>query len=84
VNLDFDWIYRRLLPGMYRGFLAALQPVDLNLRTRMDKLGSNAIAALFRHHGPRGVLARTWPTGSMVLWVAVLLGAYLLAYLLEW
>jgi multicomponent Na+:H+ antiporter subunit D len=27
------------------------------------------------------MLARTWPTGSMVLWVAILLGAYLLAYL---
>ncbi len=38
---------------------------------------------LFLYHGPRGILARTWPTGSMVLWVAVLLGAYLLAYLLR-
>jgi multicomponent Na+:H+ antiporter subunit D len=42
------------------------------------------ISALFRHHGPQGLLARTWPTGSMVLWVAVLLGAYLLAFLLAW
>jgi hypothetical protein len=29
------------------------------------------------------LLARNWPTGSMVLWVALLLGAYLLAYLFE-
>ena len=38
------------------------------------------VAGLARHHGPQGVLARTWPTGSMVLWVAVLLGAYLVFY----
>jgi len=31
-----------------------------------------------RTHGPQGTLARTWPTGSMVLWVAVLLLVYLL------
>ena len=35
---------------------------------------------LYRHHGPQGVLARTWPTGSMVLWVAILLAGYLLLY----
>jgi multicomponent Na+:H+ antiporter subunit D len=84
VNLDFDWTYRRLLPGIYRALLAALQPLDRGIRTGTEKLAGNAIAALFRHHGPQGMLARTWPTGSMVLWVAVLLGAYLLAYLLEW
>jgi multicomponent Na+:H+ antiporter subunit D len=35
---------------------------------------------MFQHHGPEGVLARTWPTGSMALWVAVLLGGFLLIY----
>jgi multicomponent Na+:H+ antiporter subunit D len=84
VNLDFDWTYRRLLPGIYRGLLAALQPVDRTIRSGTVNLVNNSIAALFRHHGPQGLLARTWPTGSMVLWVAVLLGAYLLAFLLPW
>jgi len=31
-----------------------------------------------RAHGQMGPLARSWPTGSMVLWVAILLGAYLI------
>lgn len=84
VNLDFDWTYRRLLPGLYRGVLATLAPVDRALRAGTEKLLGDATAALFRHHGPRGLLARTWPTGSMVLWVAALLGAYLLAFLLAW
>jgi len=30
--------------------------------------------------GPEGVLARTWPTGSMALWVMLMLLAYLLLY----
>jgi multicomponent Na+:H+ antiporter subunit D len=38
------------------------------------------VDGLFRHHGPQGILARTWPTGSMMLWVAVLLGAIVLFY----
>jgi multicomponent Na+:H+ antiporter subunit D len=36
--------------------------------------------SIIRHHGSQGILARTWPTGSMVLWVAVLLGVYLIMY----
>jgi len=84
VNLDFDWTYRRLLPGVYQRLLGALQPLDHAIRQGTSGMARDAVAALFRQHGPRGMLARTWPTGSMVLWVAVLLGAYLLAYLLAW
>jgi len=84
VNLDFDWTYRRLLPGAYRRLLGSLQPLDHAVRQGTVEVTRDAVAALFRHHGPRGLLARTWPTGSMVLWIAVLLGAYLLAFLLAW
>jgi len=81
VNLDSDWLYRRLLPATSRRALAILQPLDAALRRTVGRLTQSAIAALTRYHAPRGMLARTWPTGSMVLWVAILLGAYLLAYL---
>jgi|GEM_PF-4831820 len=36
--------------------------------------------AIYLYHGPQGILARTWATGSMVLWVVILLGIYLIAY----
>ena len=36
--------------------------------------------ALLRHHYADGILARTWTTGGMALWVALLLAAYLLVY----
>jgi multicomponent Na+:H+ antiporter subunit D len=41
----------------------------------------NAFARwLYQRYGPEGVLARTWPTGSMALWAVVTLLAYLLIY----
>jgi multicomponent Na+:H+ antiporter subunit D len=43
---------------------------------RMERM----ILRIYRHYGPEGILARTWQTGSTALWVAVLLGLYLLLY----
>jgi len=78
-NLDFDWFYRK--PGAFlirsignliangeKGILSGLKKIIL--------IGTS----LHRHHGPQGILSRTWPTGSMVMWVATLLGAYLIFY----
>ncbi len=37
------------------------------------------VDGISRHHGPEGAMARTWPTGATALWVAILLGAFLIA-----
>ncbi len=80
VNLDVEWTYRRWLPAMARGVLR----VGGLARARVgDALQANAtrmLGGVYRHHGPQGVFARTWPTGSTVLWVALLLGAILILY----
>jgi multicomponent Na+:H+ antiporter subunit D len=81
ITLDSDWFYRRLLPIGIQRLLAISQPLDTAIRRESGVFVKGVIAALSRQHAPQGLLARTWPTGSMVLWVAVLLGAYLLAYL---
>ncbi|MEZ5786529.1 MAG: Na(+)/H(+) antiporter subunit D [Xanthobacteraceae bacterium] len=82
INLDADWFYRRFsydaaitvgrwARGAWDGFVRA---------TRRGARG--AAAAIERHHGPEGALARTWPTGSMAFWATVMLAAYLiLSYL---
>ena len=79
-NLDFDWTYRRMLPRLFKGLARTLVPANRKVRAifidRIDKF----IAGVFRHHGPEGLLARTWPTGSTVLWVAVLLAIYMVVY----
>ncbi len=82
VNLDSDWIVRRLVPRMFGPVTRALARLWTGI---LDQLGRRATATLqtvHRHHGPQGVLERTWPTGSMALWVAILLALILLLYYL--
>ena len=78
VNIDAEWLYRAALPrtaGYVRGALGSLA-----------KHASNALTSSLQHtrNGFRRSriapyhLAASWPTGSMVLWIAVLLGAYIL------
>jgi multicomponent Na+:H+ antiporter subunit D len=80
VNLDFDITYRKWLPSLYKWIIARTrdgwQSILQDLRAGVHRF----VDYMFRHHGPEGVLARTWPTGSMALWVAVLLGGFLLIY----
>jgi len=81
-NLDTDWIYRRALPILVRRVMKifgyAEERVFAFTRRRIDGF----VAAVFRAHGPQGIVARTWPTGSTVLWVAFLLGFTLILYYL--
>ena len=80
VNLDFDITYRKWIPAVYRWVITLTrdgwQSILQDLRNGVQKV----VQYMFRHHGPEGILARTWPTGSMALWVAVLLGGILLIY----
>ncbi len=81
VNLDSDWIVRRLVPRMFGPVTRAFARLWTGI---LDQLGRRATATLqtvHRHHGPQGILERTWPTGSMALWVAILLALILLLYL---
>ena len=78
VNLDFDWVYRKFLPGFIGVAVINLtiisQMVTAVLSRRVDRL----IAGLYRSHGPEGRMARVWPTGAMVMWIAIILTATLL------
>jgi multicomponent Na+:H+ antiporter subunit D len=80
VNLDFDWFYRKLLPAastrVWALALRGWEAFNAGAERRVEAL----IAVLSRHHGLHGQLAVTWPTGSMVLWAVLLLGACLVFY----
>ncbi|TAK85489.1 MAG: Na(+)/H(+) antiporter subunit D [Betaproteobacteria bacterium] len=80
VNLDADWFYRRLGLRMARALAALLQRLFDAGREASRQLGEAGAALLERLHGSEGVLARTWSTGGMALWAAILLAAYLLLY----
>ncbi len=81
VNIDADWTYRRLAPSVVLGVGGAVARVDLAVRKRVLRTVRTTLDWTARRHGRQGILARTWPTGSMVLWVTVLLAAYLVFYL---
>jgi multicomponent Na+:H+ antiporter subunit D len=82
INLDTDWVYRRLLPRMFSYISARVTAVWRSLAGFTERRIDRTLSVVYRAHGPQGPLARTWPTGSMVLWIAILLGITLwLAYL---
>ena len=78
VNLDVEWVYRKMAPAVVRRAGSAIRAADSAVRGAAMSGVSWALGGAFRHTGPHGVLARSWPTGSMVLWVAVLLAAFLI------
>lgn len=80
VNLDSEWIYRRVIPDYIHLLLKKLKPVDQYIRNNAFNMVKVILNMLAKHHGSYGILARTWPTGSIVIWVAILLGLSLLLY----
>ncbi|HUF75613.1 MAG TPA: Na(+)/H(+) antiporter subunit D [Longimicrobiales bacterium] len=78
VHLDAEWIYRKLGPELVGAVGGAVSRADAYVRASVMELVGSVLRATDRAHGRLGPLARSWPTGSMVLWVAILLGAYLI------
>ena len=79
-NLDTEWFYRRLGRTMLRGLANAVGLVySMALVLGSYQIG-RILAGVRRKYGPSSLLARTWTTGNMALWVALMLGAYLLLY----
>jgi multicomponent Na+:H+ antiporter subunit D len=82
VSLDIDWFYRRFGAKLARQLVVLLSRAQNGIERWTRRNLDTLIAAVFRMHGPNGPLARSWPTGITVLWVAVLLVLNLLLYYL--
>ncbi len=78
-NLDFDWVYRRAFPTALQHTFSVIWKVNDAIRhafiVRLDQSMANLSR---RYKGPSRLLSRTYPAGSMVMWVAVILATYLL------
>jgi multicomponent Na+:H+ antiporter subunit D len=82
ITLDVDWFYRKPGPLLARRLDRSLEAAWLGLVNASANCGHGVVKAIRRHHGPEGILARTWPTGSMALWSTIMLATYLiLSYL---
>jgi len=80
VNLDVDWFWRA--PGMavLKAVARICQIGNFCLGTLLSQKLQAMAGLIDRHRLPDGLLIRSWPTGSMSLWVMVMLFAYLLVY----
>jgi multicomponent Na+:H+ antiporter subunit D len=79
ITLDTDWVYRALLPALSETALRRVTS-GLALVSNLLDQGRGAALRLYRDRRLDVVLARSRPTGSMALWIMVMLLAYLLLY----
>lgn len=78
VNLDTDVVYRKFTPSVIVLSMRGLNVIWSALANRVQLRLSQIIKNLYDSHGPEGRIAQVWPTGSMVLWIALLLGVTLI------
>ena len=79
ISLDWDWFYRSLGQTVVRRVVGWVEHSATLLKEDTKGQLKDLVDGITRHHGPQGAMARTWPTGATVLWVAILLGAFLIA-----
>ncbi|MGH8667680.1 MAG: Na(+)/H(+) antiporter subunit D [Burkholderiales bacterium] len=80
ITLDVDWFYRTLFPRVIRRLSDIVESAMASSERRAAWAWARAEAQARFLHGPRGVLARTWPSGAMGLGVLLMLLAFLLSY----
>ena len=78
-NIDAEWLYRKLLPASVHGGVTILANMKGTFLT-MIRSPINGIRASVSQSqiASKYHLAESWPTGSMVYWIAIILVAYLL------
>ena len=87
VSLDTDWVWRVLLfrvaKGLYSGAATAGAALKARLGVVLGVLRTWTQAHFSARLGSRaGVFARAWSIGTTALWIAILLTAYVLVYVI--
>jgi multicomponent Na+:H+ antiporter subunit D len=82
VNLDFDWVYRRLGDGAARWSVAMVDRLVSAISNGVAAVRRKIGSRLFQAFSPAGALSRDIPSGLMAIWTSALLALVLLiAYL---
>lgn len=82
ITLDVDWLWRIAGPAVVLSFTCVLHGVLGGFRQSLGAATVLLRAVISRHRQPDGFLMRSWPSGSMSLWVMVVLMSYLAMYYL--
>lgn len=77
INIDSEWIYRRILPRAARYLLDHAHILGVRLERGIRQGLAAWMGRVFHLHGPNSALARTWQTGSTVLMVTLLFAVVL-------
>jgi len=78
ISLDFDWFYRKFLFAGGRIGLNIMEAFNRITQSGAKQSGQAFLSAFNASRLSRYHLAASWPTGSMVLWIGVILGGYLI------
>lgn len=81
-NLDTDWVYRKVLPGIATATGLAISAVDTSARRGIGTAISWLIAKGDQLFDETGLMGRAWSTGTMAVWATLILGLCLLVYYL--
>tara|TARA_R110000772_G_scaffold19579_13_gene54624 strand:+ start:2535 stop:4229 length:1695 start_codon:yes stop_codon:yes gene_type:complete len=77
-NLDFDWVYRRALPNVLQNFFAIIWQTDRALRQNFKLKLTKCLTYIARRMNQfSSILSQNYPSGSMAMWVTVVLATYL-------
>jgi len=77
-NLDVDWIYRRAMPTVLQNMFSVIEKTDRRMRDKcMTHLNASFDYLASKNNRLSSLLSRNAPSGSMVLWVVVVLAVYL-------
>jgi multicomponent Na+:H+ antiporter subunit D len=77
INLDAEWFYRRFLRRLVEKISVRVDGFDRDLRIRVEDRINWIITYFAQRHYPTGKGAVIRPTGNMVMYIAILLAAYL-------
>jgi multicomponent Na+:H+ antiporter subunit D len=79
INLDTDWLYRKFMPEVIYTIYHSSCGVCKTVSQAFLGTLNEAINTIISSRLVRFNLAASWPTGSMVFWIAIILGFFLLA-----
>lgn len=81
-NLDFDWVYRKLLPRLIQSGGAKISLVDQAVRSQLLMIVKRIMEVTERWNGFDGSLARSTTVGTMATFAVGLLAIFLVLYFL--
>ncbi len=77
-NLDVEWFYRKLLPRWVYATVSLLRALSVSMANIIRSQLISMRHGFSQTFVAKYYLSESWPTGSMVFWVAIILASYLL------